>query len=223
MKKRLAKMTTMSVMVSILFVMTHGTTHARQTTRSPGFRPSPSQVGLDQAFVNVLKESSITVYPSVFRSNMFPNSFEPGPQRSLADCFRRITTKRVEVSDAPINLMDANSNGPGQKGVFDTGLAQTSEYVNANHPTTDYICVAEYLHTATRAGGQAIGGIQCYILNAQGENVFSFLLNSHHALFNEAKLRASTPEIDGKDALLDRAGSVTCQALMGQIEGLTRD
>lgn len=223
MNTRIAKIITVSVMAAVLFVMTHGTTHAVKNTPAPGYRPCPGQSGLDQAFVDALKESSITVYPSVFRSNLFPSSSEQVPQKALADCFTNIPTKRVEVSDTSINLMDANSNGPGQKGVFDTGLTQLAEQIKAIQPTTDYICVAEYLHTATRSGGQAIGGIQCYILNAQGENVFSFLLNSHHDLFNQAELRASTPDIDEKIALLDRASSITCQALLSQIKGLSKD
>jgi len=190
------------------------------TFSQPGFRPKLANVGLDKAFVANLRTSSITVYPVVFRSNLFTDAYEKDSQKGVGLFFKDIGFDRVELAANPIELNKLKTAGPGQKSVFDAGLVHISKQIKAGPPDSDYICVIEYLHTATQSGGQSIGGIQCYILDANGRNVLSFLLNSHHALFTEAVLRSLSADEDARTAVLERANGATRLALFRQIKSI---
>lgn len=193
------------------------------TVALPGYRPAPAEGGLDTAFVANVQASSITVYPTVFRSNLFSSGDDKESQSGFARFFQDIGFKRVESATDSIDLAGSEAASPGQKGVFDASLSRFSKHLETRRADTDYVCVVEYLHTATRSGGQAIGGIQCYILNAKGQNVFSFLLNSHHSLFQNAVLRSRSADEEARKAVVKRADSTTMLALVQQMKSVSPD
>jgi hypothetical protein len=76
----------------------------------------------------------------------------------------------------------------------------------------DYCIIPEILFEPIRQGTLFVFGIHIFILDKQGENVFSFLLNSHHELFIEAKLYAYNPSEKEAEALKQRCLEVGARA-----------
>ncbi len=64
-----------------------------------------------------------------------------------------------------------------------------------------------------------VGGAHIYIVDREGNNVHSFLLNSHHRLFTEAAMRTETPGIAGEDEVVKKAQEVVTTALEQQLKG----
>jgi hypothetical protein len=60
----------------------------------------------------------------------------------------------------------------------------------------------------------AVWGIHCYILDREGANAFSFLLNSHHKMFVDAALKTQ----DGQEKLVAEAVRTALNALKRQVE-----
>ncbi len=71
--------------------------------------------------------------------------------------------------------------------LFKQSLRLFQSYLKDNPIDTDYALLAEYLITPVPSGGQAAGGIHCYLLDADGRVALAVLLNSHHKVFAEAK------------------------------------
>ena len=76
----------------------------------------------------------------------------------------------------------------------------------------------EVLFPPIRGSSQAVFGIHCIILDNRGENAFSFLLNSHHQMFVDAKLTADDLSDESRTALIRKATDVGMQALAGQLQ-----
>ena len=75
--------------------------------------------------------------------------------------------------------------------LFKKSMSLFADYLKVHPVNTEYALVVECLVSPRRivsprrSGGEAIGGIQCYVLDSNGSNAFSFLLNSHHELFTD--------------------------------------
>ena len=90
----------------------------------------------------------------------------------------------------------------------------------------DYIVVIEVLFSPSGQGDAKVFGIHVYVLDSGGENAFSFLLNSHHESFSEAKLRASKNTAKSREQLAIKSTKIAMKALKQQIgrfrEGIAR-
>ncbi|MGB5627306.1 MAG: hypothetical protein WBM61_16365, partial [Woeseiaceae bacterium] len=86
---------------------------------------------------------------------------------------------------------------------------------------TDHQFDAEYhlfMEFLFPVNNQAVFGIECYVLDRNGENAFSFLLNSHHQLFVDAKLVANNSSEAARAKLLEKATQVGVTAFKRQLE-----
>ena len=67
-------------------------------------------------------------------------------------------------------------------------------------------------------GGQEIFAIESYILDKDGNNAFSFLLNSHHEMFASARLRAKDSTEAARTKMFSDATRLVVTALQRQLE-----
>jgi hypothetical protein len=186
------------------------------TLDSPGFRPASEHA---TAFVQALPSAKIAVLPTILRTaegtHYLPETADhiakQLPERGLLSTFA--LHEKPEIG--PLE-------GHVQWDVFVHDMEQISSFARALNHEADYLLAIEFLITQTRSGGQAIGGIHCYILDAQGRNAFSFLLNSHHKPFVQARLNSQDPSHAARSQLLEKATDVTLQSLSAQLEDSNR-
>ena len=92
-----------------------------------------------------------------------------------------------------------------------------SGVVESYHTGTDYVLIMELL----TPDDQSIFGIEIYIVDSEGRNAFSFLLNEHHRIFAEANLIATDTSEEARSAMIGRATDLAVAALNEQI-GIAR-
>ena len=77
----------------------------------------------------------------------------------------------------------------------------------------DYVLVLDIIRVR-----DFIWGIQCYVLDRKGENVFSFLLNSHHKALVDAGLKAADASPESKERLIAESTKLAMAALKKNVE-----
>jgi hypothetical protein len=190
-----------------------GTNHL-QTVDVPAYRP-PSNGGAETSFRDDLGETSITVFPTLVRDPQ-GNSYSHSSRTTIAEFFETEKLATVVESD---NHVDFSAPAvTTQHDLFQQNMSLFAEYLGAEPVTTEYALLVECLVTPTKSGGEAVGGVQCYLLDAKGHNAFSFLMNSHHCLFNEAGLKTETASDDARAALIDGATDIVIEALRRQLQ-----
>jgi len=153
----------------------------------PGFRPE----SLDgQAFINSYKESKFIIYPTISRT-IDTITWSTLLSKEFAQNLKRDENLNINLNE---NLLNPGElMGPGQFGFFLYDMVRLGNEVKMKREKIDYCIIPEILFEPERNGTLFVFGIHVFILNNEGENVFSFLLNSHHELFVEAKLYAYNP------------------------------
>jgi hypothetical protein len=68
---------------------------------------------------------------------------------------------------------------------------------------------------------RSVFGIHCLIFDRDARSVFSFLLNSHHKLFADAKMSVPEPSPESRATLVTQATRIGVIALAQQIEAAT--
>ena len=111
----------------------------------------------------------------------------------------------------------SKSTARGQWNVFQTSMSLFADHLKAHPINTEYALVVECLVTPRRSGGEAVGGIQCYVLDSSGSNAFSFLLNSHHELFTDAQLKIGNVTTESRDELVKKSTEVVIKAFQRQL------
>lgn len=204
-----AQIFTFAVMIFLL-ILSSGL-----TAEEAGFRPGADQENIDQ-FVNDFGSHTILCFPVIYRSSDYYRTIE-NSNEYLAEFFSGwdLYPAFIYNPEAP-DFSETMS--PTQWAVFETNLDIFSEYLNSLENNWDYAIAVEILMTNTPSGGQAVGGIQCYILDDQGEDVFSFLLNSHHDMFNDAELDIDSTDPEEIEDLALQSLFTILQALKIQIE-----
>ena len=91
-------------------------------------------------------------------------------------------------------------------------MVRLGNEIKIKGPTTEYHVIPEILFGPKRQGTLFVFGIHVFILDKEGENVFSFLLNSHHELFVGAKLFSYNPDKTDIEALQQRCLQVAARA-----------
>ena len=142
---------------------------------APGFRPDSEHAGV---FIERLDSATFAVLPTMIRrTERTAHSFDSQRQfvagleasgLSAVSRNRRIDLGRVLQRS--------------QYQFFEYGLERVSGVMESYHTGTDYVLVMELL----TPDDQSIFGIEIYIVDSEGRNAFSFLLNEHHQLFAEA-------------------------------------
>ena len=179
---------------------------------APGFRPECEQAA---AFLKSVGTCQIAVLPTVWHTQD-SLSYSAVSQKTI---LTHLSDKKIaEPNVCTLELDLSKTQGPAQWGFFQSGMKLMGEQVKPLNTNTDYYMAVELLIPPTRDDHLAVFGIHVYILNHAGENAFSFLLNSHHQLFVDAKLTAEKATEKAKAKLMAASTQVTLTALDQQIQ-----
>ena len=179
---------------------------------NPGFRPEST---LDQTFIDSFKESKFIIYPAITRT---PNTTTWS--KSLSEQFIQNlnSVEKLDIGFSKEKLDPGELKGQAQYQFFQNDMESLGSKIKKKKENVDYCIIPEILFEPQRKGTLFVFGIHLFILNKEGENVFSFLLNSHHPLFVEAKLFAYHPEENDIEALKQRSLEVAAQAFLLMVE-----
>ena len=100
----------------------------------------------------------------------------------------------------------------GQFAVFTQTIETIAGQLGGYQGNADYILVLDIIRVRTKAWG-----IQCYILDRKGENVFSFLLNSHHKPFVDAAIQMKDNSKESSRTLVAECTELALESLHQQV------
>jgi hypothetical protein len=134
----------------------------------------------EKTFMQSLGNTTITVYPAFVRQGKSAE-YDANAARGIGEFLTAGQLGNVVQSDARVPI-----TGPwrtNQAKMLAESAAAFADYVQANPIRTSYALLAEYL----MGSGGGVGGVHCYILDADGKVAFAVLLNSHHKPFADAQ------------------------------------
>jgi hypothetical protein len=200
----------MSAILLATVVVATGAT-AGEVGHRPGAGSSPAKTFLEQ-----VGELSICVFPTV----IMDHEGETYDHESAALIAAFLDEAGIAASASVVaEEVDLSASRSGvQWKVFKGGLKQVAGHLKRQPIETDYAFVAHLLVTRTRKGGLAVGGIQCYLLDVKGKDAYSFLLNSHHDFFTEAKLIVGDDTLEAAAELRTKATNAVVEALRAQLQ-----
>ena len=173
---------------------------------NPGFRPESV---LEQAFINSYKKSTFIIYPTITRS-IDTTTWSEALSKEFAQNLKRDENLTIRLSQ---NTLDPGElMGKSQFQFFMYDMVRLGNGIKMKKGNTAYSIIPEILFEPERQGTLFVFGIHVFILDKEGENAFSFLLNSHHELFVEAKLYAYNPNENDLEALKERCLEVGARA-----------
>ena len=153
-------------------------------------------------------------FPTVVRS-LRGSAYDKASRGRIVDFLRTEKLATVVERDDQVDL--SKSMDMIQHNHFQKSMTLVASHVKTAPVATEYVLLVECLVTPTKSGGEAVGGIQCYLLDSKGRNAFSFLLNSHHRLFNEAQLKTQTVSDNARADLVNQSTEVLLEALRRQL------
>ncbi len=177
------------------------------------YRPE-SAPGCDKLFQNDLGKIKITVYPTIVRSFNW-TIYDQSSSKRIGTFFETNNLAKVHYSNKKIDMNKSTAKIQWQ--LFKKSMSLFADYLKVHPVNTEYALVVECLVTPRRSGGEAIGGIQCYVLDSSGSNAFSFLLNSHHKLFIDAQLKTNNATTESRDELVKKSTEVAIKAFQRQL------
>ncbi len=166
---------------------------------NPGFKPESD---FSQAFINSYKESKFIIYPTITRA-IDTTTWSKSLSKKFAKNLKRDENLNVRLNKTLLN--PGELKGKSQFEFFNNDMERLGNAINMKNEKRDYYIIPEIIFEPKRNGTLFVFGIHIFILNNEGENVFSFLLNSHHELFVEAKLYAYNPSENDLEDLKKRA------------------
>jgi hypothetical protein len=183
-----------------------------QTTPEPGFRPDQYCV---PGFTDTLDSATVAVLPTIVRRvERTAHSFA-----SQQQIVAFLAEMGIDASKRPRRVDLGPIRRHSQWEMFQYGARTVSESLEAYDTGTDYTLAMEILVPQS----QAVFGIEIYIVDQAGKHALSFLLNSHHTVFTDAKLVARNSSEDARNAMIDKATSVGLAALEEQLGQLRED
>ena len=177
-----------------------------ENTSIPGFRPESYS---SQAFINSYKQSKFIIYPTITRT-IDTLTWSKFLSKEFAQYLKRDENLSIILNE---NLLNPGELiGKNQYEFFTYDMVRLGNEIKIKKEKTDYFIIPEIIFKPKRQGTLFVFGIHIFILNNEGENVFSFLLNSHHELFNEAKLYAYNPNENDLEEMKRRSLNVGLKA-----------
>lgn len=204
--------TTLGRVVALLsFAIFGASAQAQQAepTTPPGFRPPSPHA---EAFLESLDSARVVVLPTVVRG-MDWIRYSPDSQQRIVDFLDETGLARAAAADRRIDLGVAPHKS--QWDLFQGTMGTIAEALAGWRSDADYTLVMEVL---LEPGNQVVFGIQTYILDREGRNAFSFLLNSHHEAFAAAHLVTEDETEQAEAAMIADATRLGVVALGAQIE-----
>jgi hypothetical protein len=189
------------------------TSHHEQVIDQPGYRP-PSEEGADSLFRERLGATSITVFPVIIQSDR-PTVYDRAFQKEISKFFK--TNQLASTAESDVEIDFSMGEGKYQFDIFKNRMGLFAKHIQTNEVTTDYALLVECIFYPG-PGGEGVGGIHIYLLNAEGRNAFSFLLNSHHELFRNAGLWRQYGYEGELEKLVEKCSQVVVEAFRQQLE-----
>ncbi|HSR87523.1 MAG TPA: hypothetical protein VLL07_01105, partial [Pontiella sp.] len=165
-----------------------------------------------------IKTATVQVHPSIVRTPT-NTSFSAESQQQVVAFLN--AEKIVKAVPDKMEFEVGEIKGRGQFDWFQNDMESIGQEVEALETDADYILVMEVLFPPQRGNRQSVFGIHCIVLDTEGQNVFSFLLNSHHRMFVDAQMEGEGDSGAVRDALVEQATSVGLAALAQQIKNAT--
>ena len=192
----------------LAFLSLSATAHEPETTTpDPGFR---AQSEYAQAFLDSLDTATVAILPAIIRrADRSAHSF--ASQRQIVDSLNDVRITNAVAKPKRIDLGPLPRHSQWQ--IFDNGMQGIARSIEEYQSDADFTLVMEFLVP----GNQSVFGIQCYILDSQGRNAFSFLVNSHHQIFADANLVAENSTEAARARMIEEATRVGLAALIRQI------
>ncbi len=198
-----------TVAVCVATLLLHGCAGGtQQQSIAPAYRPDSQYA---PAFLEAAETATIAVYPSIVRSPE-TTAFSVASQQQIVSLLNETELTSAVAADG--NIDPAELKGESQWDMFRNDMWVIATKLRERPTEKQYNLVMEILFPP---GGRAVFGIHCYIFDQQGNNAFSFLLNSHHKLFVDAGLVASDASDASQSMLIDKATKVGVAALIQQI------
>ena len=175
----------------------------------PGFRPYSEYTS---AFLSAVDTTTIAVYPTIVRK-------ADGTSHSVESQKQIVALIRQKEMAAPVagsSRVDLGRLEPSsQWDLFLHDMQRIGETLKGQGSDADYHLFMELVWPVS---GGPIFGIHCYVFDQQGQNAFSFLVNSHHELFADARLIARGTSQAARDRLVKKATDVGVTAFEAQVE-----
>ena len=181
----------------------------QQQIIAPAYRPDSQYAPV---FLEAAETATIAVYPSIVRSPE-TTTFSAASQQQIVSLLNKTTLTSAVAADATID--PAELKGQSQWDMFRNDMWAIAGTLKERQTDAQYNLVMEVLFPP---GGRAVFGIHCYIFDQQGNNAFSFLMNSHHKPFVDADMVASDASDASRSMLIDKATKVGVAALIQQIK-----
>jgi hypothetical protein len=209
MKAPVFSVTVLAAMALCLPLKGHETA---EKSPDPGFRPECEKAS---TFIADVKTATVQVHPSIVRTPTNTTFSTKSQQQVVAFLNAEKITKAVPDK---MEFDVGEIKGRGQFDWFQNDMETIGREVKSLEAEADYILVMEVLFPPERGNRQSVFGIHCMILDTEGQNVFSFLLNSHHRMFADAQMQGEGDAGPVRDALVEQATAVILSALVQQIE-----
>lgn len=178
----------------------------------PGYQPECDRI---QEFIRAAPIAAIEVFPTIVRTPNGTDYFVE-PRRQVVE-FINENGLGCAVENAAV-IDPGELKGRAQFGMFQNDLAVLGGQIKALALNTDYCLVMEILIPPSRQNQMSVFGIHCFVMDSQGQNVFSFLLNSHHQLFVDADMTADDVSEQSRLELIEKATTVGMLALQMRLE-----
>lgn len=180
----------------------------KQTISDPGFRP-PSEYAA--GFIDTPCTATIAILPTlVRRTERTAHSFTSQDQITgflNESGIATAVTKPLRIDLGPLRRAS-------QWQIFEYGLASIADKIRGYETDANYTLIMELLVPDP----ESVFGIEIYIIDPQGRSAFSFLLNSHHALFADARLVARNSSEAAREQMIEHATRIGLLALEAQIQ-----
>jgi hypothetical protein len=187
----------------------------------PGYRPSSD---LSNNFVNQVAAAEIAVFPTVIRGGyLSKNTSAPQYISRYSSTSQQLVIKFLSKNNLgtarPVDVQPypGDLQGITQLEMFHNRLQTIGPQLDDYKVAADYIMAIEIILAPSRQGVTEVSGIYFFVLERGGNNAFSFLLNSHHKVFANAKLRTSDMTATGSERLAIKGTKIALAALKKEI------
>ena len=179
-----------------------------QTTPAPGYRPDNENA---TAFIDSLDSATIAVFPTLVRRES-RTAYSFSSQSLAIEMLNDSGLVTAKPGNKRIDL--GRLLHDSQWNLFQYGLNTVSQTLKGYETDADYLLVIEILVPENKD----VFGVECYIIDREGRDMFSFLLNSHHEMFVKANLHARDSSEAAREDMLKAATRIAIAALERQVK-----
>ena len=180
-----------------------------RTSTDPGFRPYSEYA---PEFIKALPTATVDVYPTVVR-RLDRTALSFSSQDRILTLLKDELMVMAVAKSTRFDL--GKLERMAQWDLFQIDMKAIADKLESRKSDADYSIVLEIVMGPS---DQRVFGIHYYVLDQQGQNVFSFLLNSHHQIFVDAQLFADNSSEAAREQLTQRATQAGIVALQAQID-----